>query len=345
MSDDRNDPEHNPLADQLADLDVDVSEGDDRPAGETDAAEDDSTGADDPLSDEELFRRTVDNLEDDEIPAAGADPGPPPEQTGRDRSEPRRTDAGTDDSPDEEIKSDRELFEEAVEDLDPAEMYEGKYKGSSGTSSQLPDDQPPVVDHSDSGAESSSGEPDENVTDERQRRQQVQQLRDEALFHKMVGDVDPLEDRDKYHEARSHGHNRDRRAEPDDERSLITPSLPRSGDGLHYVPPLGDAQKAMLKRHERFSQSNHVPVLNVRGMTRTEALDRLREFMDRHHRDDEIRFVRLVPGRGLQSDDEPVLKPAVLEWLEGPGREMIRGYVPERVHSGDYGSLVVELKG
>lgn len=230
--------------------------------------------------------------------------------------------------------SDEDLFRQAVDNLDPARIYDAKFKGDPGAS--LPEDSTPKPSSSSPATSSSDDKSDA------ERRRDVQRVRDEALFKQMVGPVNPIDDRDKYHRPSTPP----KRPSGDDgdgpDQTLVTPSLPRSGDGLHFVPPLTAPQRALLKRHRRFSKKHSVPDLHLRGDTRDEALSQLGEFVPRHWRG-EARFVRIIHGRGLRSELEPVIKPAVLEWLESAGLQYIRGYVPERVQSGDYGSLIVEL--
>jgi len=336
MSDDRN----NPLADQLADLDIEVSDkspdDDDPPSGSSKPAsppQSPTSERESSLSDEELFRQAVDDIDDGEIPD-GTDPGPASPTSQSASSTPaHQRQHKADDNP---VKSDRELFEQAVDDIDPAKLYDAKFRGQSGTDRQLPDEPPddPVA----TSPSSPSTTDDAPEMDEARARQQAQQLQDEALFQKMVGDVDPLEGRDKYHRSRNTAQSRPSKAVSKDK--LSTPSLPQSGEGLNYIPPLADSQKSLLRRHREFE--HHVPQLHLRGMTRRNALEQLREFIPDHH-GTEARFVRIIPGRGLQSNTDPVLNPTVLQWLEGPGLEYIRGYAPERLQGGDYGSLIVEL--
>ncbi len=284
---------HNPLAEQLSKLDLDVSEKASEPPPQE--------------------------------PAGSQESAQPQEPTAP--QEPKPNDI-------QETLSDEALFQRAVDDLDPARIYRAKFEGDPGAS--LPDEPSPTP-------ESIPPDPPASEQSEEQTRQQTQQLRDAALFEKMVGSVQPLQDRDKYKRPPR----KKRRIASDDDPSpspapLITPSLPRKGDGLHYVPPLTATQRALLDRHRRFADSHPVPDLNVRGDDRRTALARLESFVDQHWQG-KLRFVRIIHGRGLRSEIEPVLKPAVLSWLEGPGRHLVRGYVPERVSSGDYGSLIVEL--
>lgn len=351
MSNDDKKSGHNPLADQLADLDIEVSDGDkkdqERKGRDTGQKPDQSPSRrrEDKrkLSDEELFQQAMENMDPDDFPTAD-------DQMGTDSSRPeaskatgRRSSAPEDSDDEPTVRSDRELFEQAVDNIDAAEVYEAKFRGGSGAAGQLPDDDSGssahAGGHSASAGQSAAGD---DPVDEEQARQDIEQLRQEAMFHRAVSDAKPLSDRDKYHFSRR------RRAASSDEQdcdddALLTPSLPTSGDGLNYVSPPGKAQKAMLQRFQRWNRSHdHLPELVVRGLTRDEALDQLRDFIERYH-SEETRFVRIVPGRGLRSKTEPILKPTVLKWLEGPGRPMICGYVPERLQGGDYGSLIVEL--
>lgn len=292
---------HNPLADQLSKLDLELSDSPAEPVPPS------SESRDAPVADET---------------SSDAGDSPPPVIDDDDQAEqPQRP------------LSDDELFMRAVDDIDPARIYRAKFEGDPGAT--LPDKPDPEP--------LSSPTPLTDGSDEKQTREQVQDLRDAALFEKMVGSVRPLEDRHKYKPPR-----RSRPpADADDDAvdpppPLITPCLPRQGDGLHYVPPLNVAQREMLKRHQRFAISRRVPDLNLRGDDRQGALDRLQPFMVQHWQSD-AQFVRIIHGRGLRSELEPVLKPTVLQWLEGPGRRYVRGYIPERITSGDYGSLIVEL--
>lgn len=99
----------------------------------------------------------------------------------------------------------------------------------------------------------------------------------------------------------------------------------------------------MLDRYKKRSRRHDVPERNFRGDSVEDALRQLELFVHQHWKDG-ARFVRVIHGRGLQSDGDPVLKPAILRWLEGPGFRYVRGYVPEVNSAGDYGSLIVELE-
>ena len=129
---------------------------------------------------------------------------------------------------------------------------------------------------------------------------------------------------------------------PDDapEPTLETPGLPTEGDGLRYVD-IQPRHRELLDRHDRCPEPT--PELNLRGMRRVEAVRELALFVDLNAKDGR-RFLRIITGRGKRSEHgEPVIKPAVIEWLDGPGTAYVRGYAPEVNRAGDYGSLVVEL--
>lgn len=242
----------------------------------------------------------------------------------------------------EEHLSDEELFLRAVDQIDPARLYDGKFRGEAGAS--LPEPPPPEDSPAPSNDQNSS-QPTQISEDE--AREQVGRVRDAAFFEKMVGPVTPLEDRDKYH------HGRIRRSPPEDDddqdghrdaaAKLSTPLLPRQGPGLNQVPPLDQTQYELLQRYKRATKSIPAPELHIRGDKRDDAIVSLARFTAAHYRKN-TPFIRIIHGRGLRSEGEPVLKPAVLAWLEGPGLEMICGYVPEITRGGDYGALIVELE-
>lgn len=237
--------------------------------------------------------------------------------------------------------SPEELFQQAVENLDESLIYSGKYQGQAGA--PLPE--PPPEEYPSSRLPS----PQDNKSTEEsaeEARQHVLDTREKAFFESMVGRVEPLEDREKY--AITHGPNRDI---PDDDeepsetmaRGLNTPALPREGEGLNTIPPLSLSQRSLTKRYQRFAISEKVPQLNIRGDHREEALRLLELFIHQHHKEG-IAFVEVIHGRGLQSEAEPILKPAVLEWLEDLGLRYIKGYAPRRNSGGDYGSLIIEMR-
>ena len=335
----------NPLADQLRDLDVSPADPPPKSASSS------HPGSDNPpdLSDDQLFERAMADLDDDDIP----DPDQWANQTSAtigdhhrqsrppssaETSSPNTEDAPSTDEPSDDKAatssppSDRELFEQAVDTIDPARLYAAKFKGEAAT--DLPDT--PDVPAAPSNAQPP---PSSSKVEEAEARADNQHLQDKRRFEQMLGSVKPLDDDGKYHRQQP------RRRRPDPSNStpshrLYTPSLPKSGEGLHYVPPLDATQQRLRDRQRRDGQA--LPDLHIRGDRRDEALQRLEAFID-EHRANGVRFIRIVHGRGLRSQSAPVLKPSVLRWLEGPGLTSIEGYIPERTQSGDYGSLIVEL--
>lgn len=341
----------NPFADQLDEIDVEVSEDNPEPGDSCSSHSKNqpsrspaTTDTGQNLSDKELFRRAVEGLDDDEIPPP-SDPGPPPTSDPDSASPASSRCAGDDEhgsgtesrapsSGQRASMTDRELFQNAVDNLDPSEIYAGKFQGR--PASDLPEE--PTSDTSEPGNPA-----DDKGIDEAHTRQQAQQLRDAALFEKMVDSVEPLDDRDKYrHRDRRRRSHRRVDDPPDASEHLRTPLLATSGEGLNYVSPLDDSQRDLIQRYERRETSRDVPVLNLRGKTRRNARRLLADFVARHS-EREAKFLRIITGRGLQSKTDPVIKPTVLQWLHGPGLNFVRGYAPERTHTGDYGSLIVEL--
>ncbi|TXD41700.1 hypothetical protein FRC96_03760 [Lujinxingia vulgaris] len=245
--------------------------------------------------------------------------------------------------PEQEPLSDEELFEMAVEKLDPSRIFQGKYQGEA--SAELPPDPHarPAPSRSERAPKNESPDPHA----EEDARQYVFEARDAALFMRAVAGATPLERDERVRPQ--HGKNRELRTaddpdeEPETNNGLITPSLPRDDEGLSHIPPLTRSQRALIKRYQQVAIGQRTGQINLRGDTLDDALRQLELYLHQWWKSDDPRFVRVIHGRGLHSEDGPVLKPAVLEWLEGPGLRYVRGYAPERTPEGDYGSLIVEL--
>lgn len=280
-----------------------------------------SDGDDSQTSEEELFRQAVENLDDEEIEQAPVD-GP---EQGDERIAAELEDVEVDDESaggaggGSGQASDRELFEQAVEGMSSEEIEERKFEGH---------DREPESgrDNRDTGG----GSGPQNSSDRRE-------------FEAAMPDVDPIEKSQKFRAPSAP--DPDEYLDEDSDRTaedFITPTLPKSGEGLHDIPSLDDDQKEMLERMKAAEKRGGIPELNLRGDIAREAENRLGDFITQCRQQGHD-FARIIPGRGQQSDPEPVLKPTVLEWLETVGADRIRGYAPERLFGGDYGSLIVEF--
>jgi DNA-nicking Smr family endonuclease len=107
-----------------------------------------------------------------------------------------------------------------------------------------------------------------------------------------------------------------------------------------HEPSLTHEQRQLLRR----SRSETMAVLNIRHLKRDEAMREVEAFVRACVRR-ELRFVRVVTGKGRQSvGGEPVLKPAVIRWCSEQGARWVRGWAPETDRSGNFGSVVVELR-
>jgi DNA-nicking Smr family endonuclease len=243
-------------------------------------------------------------------------------RTLKDRKDSRRTEASDEGSDDPGELTDEELFRRAMEGLDEAQIYRGKFEG--GVGAKLPER------GVDEGAGAGEPEGEENTEEGRARVRSVQEA---AYFERAMGDVEPLRGRGKYHVRST------KKVEQEGGRTMVTPPLPQEGPGLHDVGELNEAQRELLRRAER---SGAMPQLYLRGEKEGEAVRSLSEFLDEQRRRG-VRFVEVIHGRGIRSELFPVLKPAVLRWLEEQGGEAVRGYAPRRLPSGDYGALIIEL--
>ena len=355
------------FAEQLGNLDIEVSE--ESTSDEVASDEQDVEETEEP-DEEELFRQAVEGLSEEEIREAKYGGAPADDERTRQessedaersesepgtsrgdevsddrlaeqlgqldvevREEPQREESDAPQPAPDAGPSPRETFEEAIEGMSATEMRRQKY--------DLPN-------RDRSGEKPRKREENEAEQKERQRREEearkeIVRRRENRKFEQAMRDVERSDKESKYRE----------RSTPDPDEyfnggsvrtaeDFVTPTLPKSGEGLSDAPPLNDAQEALLARCDRAERKGGIPECNLRGEPVEEALDELREFV-RSKRAAGHQFARIVHGRGLNSDGPPVLKPAVLEWLETHAASKIRGYAPERTMGGDYGSIVIEF--
>jgi len=113
-----------------------------------------------------------------------------------------------------------------------------------------------------------------------------------------------------------------------------------SEEELH-APTLTNAQRKLLKRAKK---TGRLPELNLRHYRKAEALHMLANFV-RSQQVHGVRFVRIITGKGKRSQEEAVIKPAVIEWCDSPSNAaMVLDYTPDPDVSGDYGVVVLELR-
>lgn len=107
------------------------------------------------------------------------------------------------------------------------------------------------------------------------------------------------------------------------------------------APSLTGDQRDLLRRARKQS---YVPTLNLRHQRRAESMRELAAFV-LQHRQERVRYVRVITGKGKQSEGPPVLKPMVMEWCSTPpGSEHVLAWAPETDRSGNFGMLVLELR-
>lgn len=112
-----------------------------------------------------------------------------------------------------------------------------------------------------------------------------------------------------------------------------------TADELKFLD-LSPAHRDLLKRSRR---EGTMPVLNVRRFGLKEAMGEVDAFV-RDCIAKRVRFARIVHGKGRESKADAVLKPEVVRWCEGAGDTMVRAWAPEVDRSGQFGSLVIELR-
>ena len=104
-------------------------------------------------------------------------------------------------------------------------------------------------------------------------------------------------------------------------------------------PELDRNQHALLTRARR----RKLDTINLRHLDRTAAIDHLALFVGAC-RARRLRFCRVIPGKGIHSKGEPVLKRAVIEWCRDPERNAVLGWAPELDRHGEWGTMILELR-
>jgi DNA-nicking Smr family endonuclease len=103
-------------------------------------------------------------------------------------------------------------------------------------------------------------------------------------------------------------------------------------------PQLSPAQRELLTRARKRVEAS----VNLRHLDRERALAHL-ELQIHLCRDRRLRFCRVITGKGIDSKTEPVLKRAVIEWCRE--QDVVLGWAPELDQHGEWGAMVVELRG
>lgn len=105
---------------------------------------------------------------------------------------------------------------------------------------------------------------------------------------------------------------------------------------------LSRQQQKFLRQADR---QHMLPELNLRRYTQQEALKRAVNAC-KSWRKAGVVVARIITGKGKRSQQFPVVKLAVLNWLDGPeGLALVRLWAPEVTSDGNFGSLILELRG
>jgi DNA-nicking Smr family endonuclease len=102
-------------------------------------------------------------------------------------------------------------------------------------------------------------------------------------------------------------------------------------------PELDEQQHGLLVRAAR----RELASLNLRRLASAEALVHLEVFV-RLCRAERVRYCRVIPGKGVDSKAEPVIKRLVIEWCRAGAA--VLGWAPELDRHGEWGAMILELR-
>ncbi|MEE9385892.1 MAG: Smr/MutS family protein [Nannocystaceae bacterium] len=110
-------------------------------------------------------------------------------------------------------------------------------------------------------------------------------------------------------------------------------------DGAIFARASGAEDRRRLGAALRAPQ---LPQLNLRRLAYPAALTQLARFVALC-REQGCSLLRVIPGKGINSPGEPVIKPAVEDWCRARLDDLVAGWSPEYDEDGSYGSIIVEL--
>lgn len=108
-------------------------------------------------------------------------------------------------------------------------------------------------------------------------------------------------------------------------------------------PALTPGQRQLLRACAKAERTRPVAEVNVRGDFQRVALRRI-ELTALHVSAKGGKFMRVITGKGIGSEGEPILKRALVEWCFGDGEGLVVDYAPEVQPDGTFGSFVVQVR-
>jgi DNA-nicking Smr family endonuclease len=116
--------------------------------------------------------------------------------------------------------------------------------------------------------------------------------------------------------------------------------LSDTGEYIEWTRP--GARKDLAKRLHKgdFSVQDYI---DLHGLTLTEAEESIIQFFKRALTM-QYCCVKIIHGRGLKSPHGPVLKEALIKWLQGPFRKWVLAYASAKDCDGGLGATYVLLK-
>ena len=158
-----------------------------------------------------------------------------------------------------------------------------------------------------------------------------------SVFRKAMGDVQPLEDRDKLREPPRTV----RRRKPREGREGVAFEIERLGEHVEGIATGIDRSNLLRLRNGEVRPDEKA---DLHGMIETAAQRRVREVIARVHGAGG-RCVLIVHGRGRHSAGEPILKEALLEWLaEPPLSPLVMAFASAAGRDGGVGATYVLLR-
>lgn len=109
-------------------------------------------------------------------------------------------------------------------------------------------------------------------------------------------------------------------------------------------PQLTPLQRQLLRDVRKAGErGDTLPMVNVRGLEREAAVSAVREVALATSLSGRP-YMRVITGKGLQSEERPVLKRAVLDWALTLGEHVVLAWAPEVEADGSFGALIFQVR-
>lgn len=225
-----------------------------------------------------------------------------------------------------------ELFASAVDGLTPADVERGKFAGKGPDTSHIRVKEERTLAPAEIAA---LAKPDDPFHDE---IAYFEEIMGEGFVRPMTNHLFVKEPGASQQDLAERSHRQVAPAEAPSREAQLA-ELDRVGG-----PQLTPLQRQLLRDVRKAGErGDTLPMVNVRGLEREAAVSAVREVALATSLSGRP-YMRVITGKGLQSEERPVLKRAVLDWALTLGEHVVLAWAPEVEADGSFGALIFQVR-